>query len=48
MLTLVAPVIIFLYVNDKCEFSNYLEEKESNAISALTNVIKYYSYSNAK
>lgn len=48
MLTLVTPEIIFLHVNDKYEFSNYLEEKENNAIFALTNVIKYCSYLNAK
>lgn len=48
MLTLVTPGIIFLHVNDMCEFSNYLEEKENNAISALTDVIKYCSYLNAK
>lgn len=25
-------------------FENYLEEKESNTMSTLTNVIKYYNY----
>lgn len=48
MLTLVTPGIILLHVNDKCEFSNYLEEKENNALSALTNDIKHCGYLNAK
>lgn len=42
MLSLVTPEISFLYVNDKCEFTNDLEEKESNVILTLINVIKYY------